>query len=165
MLGAARAYSPNGSCWEGQVGRATPLCPDSSGLDSASPIQQSPGKKLQTIPASPTDGEPSGSRGDAGTCCSPKVLMEQAQLYLPRALQAELCSCCPGTELRFKPSRKGLNSASRANSCLEYGQRRLPTAYEAWHGHVPHLRGSFLPLASPCLASMFQGWFSPSQTP
>ena len=124
-------------------------------------IQQSPGNKLQLIPASPTDGKPPGSRDDTGTCWSPKVLMEQAQLYLPRALQAELCSCCPGTEPRLKPSSRGLNSASRANSCLEHGQRRPPTAYETWHGHVPHLRGSFLPLASPCLASMFQGWFSP----
>lgn len=83
--------------------------------------------------------------------------MEQVQLYLPRALQAELCSCCLGTEPRFKPRSRGLNSASKANLCLEHGQRRLPTTYETWHGQVPHLRGSFPALASPCLASLFQG--------
>lgn len=57
--------------------------PGSSSPGATSPIQQSPGKKLQLIPVSLTDGKLSGSRDEAGTCWLTKVLMEQAQLYLP----------------------------------------------------------------------------------
>lgn len=58
-------------------------------------------------------------------------------------------------------SIRGLSLASRADSCLEHGQHRLPAAYKTWDGHLPHCRDTFLPLASPCLAGVFLGWLFP----
>lgn len=55
-------------------------------------------------------------------------------------------------------SIRGLSLASRADSCLEHGQHRLPAAYQTWDGPLPRCRGTFLPLASPCLAGVFLGW-------
>lgn len=99
-----------------------------------------------------------------GICQAPGMMLTHAGPQSPRGASP---FACPGlcrqsyAHVAQALSGRGLSLASRADSCLEHGQHRLPAAYKTWDGHIPHCRGTFLPLASPCLAGVFHGWLFP----
>jgi len=153
-LGATQAHGPNRSCWEGRVGRAIPLCPGSSGLDTTSRFQQSPGNK-QPVPGSPTDGSHQ----------APGMMLEHAGPPKPSWGKPSfpcpwLCrqSCAPVAQALSPGSSLAAEAEFSIQGRVIPGARpaQAPITYETWHGHVPHCRGRFLPLASP---SVFQGCF------